>query len=196
MIDQPEQGQIDQQRIAAAVRDILEAIGENPEREGLLKTPARVASMYAEIFDGINADPRQYLNTQFTEDEHGEMVIVRDIPFCSMCEHHMLPFIGHAHVAYIPGGGRITGLSKIARVVEGYSHRLQLQERLTTEIADALVEVLQPQGVLVIIEAEHLCMSIRGVKKPGALTVTSAVRGIFHHASTRTEALHLIKSRK
>lgn len=196
MSDNRAETTIDQARIAAAVRDILEAIGEDPEREGLRKTPARVARMYAEIFDGIAIDPRQYLITQFTEDEHGEMVIVRDIPFCSMCEHHMLPFIGHAHVAYIPGGGRITGLSKIARVVEAYSHRLQLQERMTTEIADTLVEVLQPQGVLVIIEAEHLCMSIRGVEKPGTLTVTSAVRGVFHHASTRTEALHLIKNQR
>jgi GTP cyclohydrolase I len=196
MAEQQRDNHIDQERIAAAVREILEAIGEKPDREGLQKTPHRVAAMYAEIFDGIGSDPREYLITQFTEDKHGEMVIVRDIPFSSMCEHHMLPFIGQAHVAYIPGEGRITGLSKIARVVEGYSHRLQLQERLTTEIADALVQVLKPQGVLVIIEAEHLCMSIRGVKKPGTLTVTSAVRGVFHQASTRTEALHLIRSHR
>ena len=184
---------IDQPRIAAAIREILEAIGENPQREGLEKTPSRVASMYAELFDGMSGDPREYLITQFTEDKHGEMVIVKDIPFSSMCEHHILPFIGHAHVAYIPDNGRITGLSKIARVVEGYSHRLQLQERLTTEIADALVQVLKPKGVLVVIEAEHLCMSIRGIKKPGSLTITSAVRGIFHQATTRSEALHLIR---
>lgn len=186
--------EIDQARIRAAVRDILEAIGEDPEREGLCATPDRVARMYAEIFDGMDSDPREHLQRQFTEDGHNEMVIVRDIPFASMCEHHMMPFIGHAHVAYIPRDGRITGLSKIARVVEGYAHRLQLQERMTKNIADALVEVLQPQGVLVVIEAEHMCMSIRGIKKPGAQTVTSAVRGVFHHISTRTEALQLIKA--
>lgn len=185
---------IDETRIAAAVREILEALGENPEREGLQRTPQRVAHMYSELFDGIDSDPRRHLITQFTEDKHGEMVIVRDIPFSSMCEHHLMPFIGRAHVAYIPAEGRITGLSKIARVVEGYSHRLQLQERLTTEIANALMEVLQPQGVLVIIEAEHMCMTVRGVKKPGSLTVTSAVRGIFNRTATRTEALHLIKN--
>ena len=180
--------------IGDSVADILEAIGENPQREGLVRTPERVADMYAEILDGIDSDPKEYLVTQFTEDKHEEMVIVRDIPFSSICEHHLMPFIGKAHVAYIPAGGRITGLSKIARVVEGYSHRLQLQERLTTEIADAFMEVLKPLGVLVVIEAEHLCMSIRGVKKPGSLTVTSAVRGIFHKTVTRSEALSLIKS--
>lgn len=185
---------MDKEKIISAVSDILEAIGENPQREGLLKTPERVANMYAEILDGIGSDPKAHLTTQFTEDKHGEMVIVRDIPFSSICEHHLMPFIGHAHIAYIPAGGRITGLSKIARVVEGYSHRLQLQERLTTEIAEALMEALQPQGVLVVIEAEHLCMSIRGVKKQGALTVTSAVRGVFHKNATRAEALSLIKS--
>ena len=155
--------EIDQARIRAAVRDILEAIGEDPEREGLRATPDRVARMYAEIFDGMDSDPREHLQRQFTEDGHNEMVIVRDIPFASMCEHHMMPFIGHAHVAYIPRDGRITGLSKIARVVEGYAHRLQLQERMTKNIADALVEVLQPQGVLVVIEAEHMCMTMRGI---------------------------------
>ena len=185
---------IDQERVRRAVREILEAIGENPEREGLVNTPDRVARMYEEIFSGIQDDPARHLVIQFTEDQHDEMVIVRDIPFASMCEHHMMPFIGKAHVAYIPKDGRITGLSKIARVVEGYSHRLQLQERLTTEIADAIMEVLQPQGALVIIEAEHMCMSIRGVKKPGSLTVTSAVRGIFHKNVTRSEALELIKA--
>ena len=185
---------IDQERVRRAVREILEAIGENPEREGLVNTPDRVARMYEEIFSGIQDDPARHLIIQFTEDQHDEMVIVRDIPFASMCEHHMMPFIGKAHVAYIPKDGRITGLSKIARVVEGYSHRLQLQERLTTEIADAIMEVLQPQGALVIIEAEHMCMSIRGVKKPGSLTVTSAVRGIFHKNVTRSEALELIKA--
>lgn len=187
---------IDQEKIKAAVHQILEAIGEDPAREGLQNTPDRVARMYTELFDGNEFDPKEHLFTQFTEDEHGEMVIVRDIAFSSMCEHHMLPFLGHAHVAYIPGEGRITGLSKIARVVEGYSHRLQLQERMTTDIANALMTALRPQGVLVIIEAEHLCMTIRGVKKPGALTVTSAVRGIFHDIRTRTEALNLIKAAK
>ncbi len=188
-----EQG-IDQPRIRAAVREILLALGENPEREGLLATPDRVARMYGEIFDGINSDPKRHLVTQFTEDKHGEMVIVKDIPFSSVCEHHLMPFIGKAHVAYIPAEGRITGLSKIARVVEGYSHRLQLQERLTSEIANALMEALKPQGVLVVIEAEHMCMTVRGVKKPGSLTVTSAVRGIFHTNVTRSEALQLIKA--
>ncbi len=184
---------IDQERIRNAVHEILLAIGENPDREGLLQTPERVARMYQELFSGIGDDPKRHLIKQFTEDKHGEMVIVRDIPFASMCEHHMMPFIGKAHVAYIPAEGRITGLSKIARVVEGYSHRLQLQERLTTEVADALMEVLQPQGVLVVIEAEHMCMTIRGVKKPGSQTVTSAVRGIFHKNVTRSEALELIR---
>ena len=185
---------MDREKIVAAVADILEAVGENPNREGLIRTPERVADMYAEILSGIDKDPKDYLETQFTEDKHEEMVIVRDIPFSSICEHHLMPFIGKAHVAYIPEGGRITGLSKIARVVEGYSHRLQLQERLTTEIAEAIMEVLKPKGVLVVIEAEHMCMSIRGVKKPGSLTVTSAVRGIFHKTVTRSEALSLIKS--
>ena len=188
---------IDQERIQRAVREILEAIGEDPEREGLLDTPKRVGRMYAEILDGIHTDPKECLKTQFTADEHNEMVIVKDIPFSSMCEHHMLPFIGKANVAYIPKDGRITGLSKIARVVQGYSHRLQLQERLTSQVADALMEVLQPMGVLVIIEAEHMCMSIRGVNKPGALTVTSAVRGTFRSdPRTRNEALELINSRQ
>lgn len=185
---------IDKKKIVAAVEQILQAIGEDPQREGLQKTPQRVANMYEELFSGSSIDPKTYLTTQFTEDKHGEMVIVKDIPFFSMCEHHMLPFVGKAHVAYIPGDGRITGLSKIARVVEGYSHRLQLQERLTSQVADALMEVLQPQGVLVVIEAEHMCMTIRGVKTPGALTVTSAVRGTFHKNVTRSEALSLIKS--
>lgn len=185
---------IDQERLRKAVREILEAIGEDPEREGLVDTPDRVARMYTELFSGMGEDPRQHLTRQFTEDQYEEMVIVRDIPFASMCEHHMMPFIGKAHVAYIPEGGRITGLSKIARVVEGYSHRLQLQERLTKEVADALVEVLQPKGVLVILEAEHMCMTIRGVKKPGSMTVTSAVRGIMRKEPTRSEALDLIKA--
>ncbi len=185
---------MDRERIMAAVQEILAAIGENPDREGLQQTPARVARMYEEIFDGIEQDPKEHLITQFREDEHGEMIIVRDIPFASICEHHMMPFIGKAHVAYIPEGGRITGLSKIARVVEGFSHRLQVQERLTSQIAEAIMQALKPQGVLVVMEAEHMCMSIRGVKKPGSLTVTSAVRGVFHRNATRSEAFSLIKS--
>ena len=185
---------VDKQMIREAVCMLLKGIGEDVEREGLLKTPQRVAEMYAELFDGLTYDPKEHLQLQFVEDKHGEMVLIKDIPFYSMCEHHMLPFIGKAHVAYIPKNGAITGISKIARVVEGYSHRLQLQERLTTQIADALVEVLKPQGVLVVLEAEHLCMSMRGVKKPGALTVTSAVRGIFHTNTTRSEAMALIRS--
>jgi len=184
---------VDKPLIMEAVRMLLKGIGEDTEREGLLKTPQRVADMYAELFDGLSYDPKEHLQLQFVEDKHGEMVLIKDIPFYSICEHHMLPFIGKAHVAYIPKEGAITGISKIARVVEGYSHRLQLQERMTTQIADALVEVLKPQGVLVVLEAEHLCMSMRGVKKPGALTVTSAVRGIFHTNTTRNEAMALIK---
>ena len=185
---------IDRKMIAEAVHMLLKGIGEDVEREGLKKTPERVADMYAELFDGLSYDPKEHLQLQFMEDKHGEMVLVKGIPFYSMCEHHMLPFIGKASVAYIPKNGVITGISKIARVVDGYSHRLQVQERMTTQIADAMVDVLQPQGVLVVLEAEHLCMSMRGVKKPGTLTVTSAVRGIFHTNTTRNEAMALIRS--
>ena len=184
---------VDKTRIEHAVREILEAVGEDPERDGLVRTPERVASMYEEIFGGLHDDPSRHLTVTF-EAEHDEMVMVRDIPLFSVCEHHLVPFAGRAHVAYIPGeDGRITGLSKIARLVEGFARRPQVQERLTTQVADALVEVLQPSGVLVMIEAEHLCMSMRGVKKPGALTITSAVRGLFKtNAATRSEALALI----
>jgi GTP cyclohydrolase I len=184
---------VDTARIERAVRDILEAIGEDPERDGLQRTPARVAAMYEEIFSGLHDDPSRHLTVTF-EAEHDEMVMVRDIPLFSLCEHHLVPFAGRAHVAYIPGAdGRITGLSKIARLVDGFGHRPQVQERLTTQVADALMEVLTPSGVLVMIEAEHLCMSMRGVKKPGALTITSAVRGLFKtNAATRAEALELI----
>ncbi len=186
---------MDKEKIAAAFRMILEAIDEDPEREGLRDTPQRVAQMYADIFEGIGTDPKQFLTTQFTEDKHGEMVIVKDIPLYSICEHHFMPFFGKAHVAYIPKNGRITGLSKIVRVVDGYAHRPQLQERLTTQIADALMEALDPQGAFVIIEAEHMCMTMRGVKKPGSTTITSAVRGLFNYRHmTRAEALSLIKS--
>jgi GTP cyclohydrolase I len=184
---------IDRDRIEKAVREILIAIGEDPERDGLRRTPERMASMYAEIFGGLHEDPAEHLTVTF-EADHDEMVMVRDIAMISSCEHHLVPFSGRAHVAYIPGpDGRITGLSKIARLVDGFARRPQVQERLTTQIADALVSELKPDGVLVMIEAEHLCMSMRGVKKPGALTVTSAVRGLFKtNPATRAEAMSLI----
>jgi GTP cyclohydrolase I len=184
---------VDKARVEQAVREILAAVGEDPERDGLQRTPERVAAMYEEIFAGLDDEPARHLTITF-EAEHDEMVMVRDIPLFSVCEHHLVPFAGRAHVAYIPGeDGRITGLSKIARLVDGFAKRPQVQERLTTQVADALVDVLAPTGVLVMIEAEHLCMSMRGVKKPGALTVTSAVRGSFkNNAATRAEALALI----
>ncbi len=184
---------VDTEKIERAVREILEAIGEDPDRDGLVRTPARIAHMYEEIFAGIHEDPSHHLTVTF-EADHDEMVMVRDIAVTSMCEHHLVPFAGRAHVAYIPGNdGRITGLSKIARLVDGFAKRPQVQERLTTQIADALVEVLDPAGVLVMIEAEHFCMSMRGVKKPGSLTITSAVRGLFKsNAATRSEAMSLI----
>ncbi len=161
------------------MREILIAVGENPDREGLQATPARVARMYAEIFAGLHEDPGEHLPATF-EADHDELVLVRDIPIYSVCEHHLLPWLGKAHVAYIPGeDGRVTGLSKLARLVEGFAKRPQVQERLTSQIADTMVQKLSPIGVLVVIEAEHLCMSMRGVKKPGAVTVTSAVRGHF-----------------
>ena len=183
---------VDIERISAAVVEILEAIGEDPQREGLLRTPERVANMYAEVFAGLQEDPEHHLEVQF-EAEHDEMVMVRDIPFYSMCEHHLLPFVGQAHVAYVPGeAGKITGLSKLARLVEAYARRPQVQERLTSQVADKLMEVLDPRGALVVVEAEHHCMSMRGVRKPGSLTITSAVRGIFLSDATRAEALQLI----
>ena len=184
---------VDKGRIEKAVREILEAIGEDPDRDGLQRTPLRIAEMYDEIFAGLHTDPAEHLTVTF-EAEHDEMVMVRDIAVTSLCEHHLVPFAGRAHVAYIPGDdGRITGLSKIARLVDGFAKRPQVQERLTTQIADALVEVLQPTGVFVVIEAEHMCMSMRGVKKPGSLTITSAVRGLFKtNAATRAEAMSLI----
>jgi GTP cyclohydrolase IA len=184
---------IDTERVERAVREILEAIGEDPDRDGLVRTPARIAHMYEEIFAGLHEDPSHHLTVTF-EANHDEMVMVRDIPVHSLCEHHLVPFAGRAHVAYIPGAdGRITGLSKIARLVDGFAKRPQVQERLTTQIADALVDVLDPAGALVMIEAEHFCMSMRGVKKPGSLTITSAVRGMFKsNAATRAEAMSLI----
>jgi GTP cyclohydrolase I len=184
---------IDLGRIEKAVREILLAVGENPDRDGLQRTPRRVAEMYAEIFSGLHEDPARHLVVTF-EANHDEMVMVRDIPLYSMCEHHLATFHGRAHVAYIPGpDGRITGLSKLARLVDGYAKRPQVQERLTTQIADAIVETLQPSGAFVMIEAEHLCMSMRGVRKPGALTVTSAVRGLFKdNPATRAEVMALL----
>ena len=184
---------VDLPRIEAAVREILLAIGEDPDREGLQTTPSRVARMYAETMAGLDEDPATHLETVF-DAGHDEMIMVRDVPFASTCEHHLVPFIGVAHVAYIPGpDGLITGLSKIARLVDGYARRPQVQERLTTQVADALGDALKPTGVLVVLEAEHLCMSIRGVNKPGSLTVTSAVRGHFRDdARARAEAMGFI----
>ncbi len=184
---------MDKKKIEKAIKLILEAIGEDPRRAGLAKTPARVAAMYEEIFAGLGKDPGEVLRVSVGE-EHDEIILVKDIPLYSICEHHLLPFLGRAHVAYIPQGKRVTGLSKLARVVDILSRRPQLQERLTTSIAETLMKNLRPRGVLVVIEAEHLCMSMRGVRKPGALTVTSAVRGIFkENEKTRSETLTLIK---
>lgn len=184
---------VDQPRIEAAVREILAAIGEDPNRDGLLDTPGRVARMYAEICEGLHEDPASHLTRQF-EADHDEMILVRDIPLYSLCEHHLIPFSGKAHVGYIPNkDGGITGLSKLARVVEGYARMPQVQERLTTQIADAIETALDPRGVLVVVEAEHLCMSMRGIRKPGANTVTSAVRGLFRtDIATRAEAMRFI----
>lgn len=171
---------------------LLEAIGEDPEREGLRETPRRVANMYEEIFSGLTDNPAEFLDVSFTE-FHDELVLVKDIPLYSMCEHHLLPFYGKAHVAYIPRGGKVVGISKLARVCDVYAQRPQLQERLTSQIADCINQTLHPHGVAVVIQAEHMCMTMRGVKKPGALTVTSAVRGIFEtRAETRAELLSLI----
>lgn len=188
---------MDRQKIEEGVRLILEGVGEDPDREGLRETPARVARMYEEVFSGLTEDPARHFATTFDE-HYGGIVLVRDIPFYSMCEHHLVPFFGHAHVAYIPADdGRVCGLSKLARLVEAYAKRPQVQERLTTQVADTLVEQLRPQGVVVVMEAEHMCMSMRGVKKPGSRTVTSAVRGVFEtEDSARAEALSLIFSRR
>ena len=187
---------VDVERVQAAVAELLSAIGEDPARDGLVGTPRRVAAMYEELFSGLHDDPARHLEVTFAA-EHDEMVMVRDIPFASLCEHHLVPFLGKAHVAYIPAeDGRITGLSKLARLVDGYARRLQVQERMTTQIADAIAEVLRPRGVLVVIEAEHLCMSMRGVKKPGTVTVTSSVRGLFRSdVATRAEAMQFIRGR-
>ena len=184
---------IDEPRIEKAVREILEAIGEDADRDGLKRTPARVARMFAEIFSGLDQDPADVLSTTF-DACHDEMILVKDIPLYSVCEHHLVPFSGKAHIAYIPNAdGRITGLSKLARLVEMYARRPQVQEHLTTQIADAMEEVLSPRGVLVCIEAEHLCMAMRGVQKSGTTTVTNTVRGLFRDdARTRAEAMAII----
>ena len=187
---------VDKARIEQAVREILEAVGEDPDRDGLVRTPQRVAEMYGEILGGLHEDPEDVLDVTF-EAGHDEMVMVRDIPLFSLCEHHVIPFVGKAHVAYIPNAdGRITGLSKLARLVDVYARRPQVQENLTTQIADTIERVLQPRGVLVVIEAEHLCMSMRGVRKPGTTTITSAVHGLFRtDPATRAEAMQLVHGR-
>ncbi|MGI6453858.1 MAG: GTP cyclohydrolase I FolE [Syntrophomonadaceae bacterium] len=183
---------IDKEKIEEAVGLILQALGEDPQREGLVDTPKRVARMYEEIFSGLDSDPKDLLTVSFSE-YHDELVLVRDIPLYSMCEHHLLPFYGQAHVAYIPKGGKIVGISKLARVVDAFAKRPQLQERLTSQIADCIFEALNPFGVAVVIQAEHMCMTMRGIKKPGAQTVTSAVRGVFETSSrTRSELLTLL----
>ena len=193
----PGRGSIDRARIQKAVREILEAIGEDPDRDGLVRTPERVADMYAEIFGGLHDDPDQVLSVTF-DAGHDEMILERDIPLYSTCEHHLVSFLGKAHVAYVPDDeGRITGLSKLTRLVDVLARRPQVQEKLTTQIADTLERVLQPRGVLVVIEAEHLCIAMRGAKMPGATTVTSAVRGLFRDdARTRAEALAFIHGRR
>lgn len=185
---------MDRKKIEKAIKDILEAIGEDPGRKDLLDTPSRVAKMYEEIFSGVKQDAEKELEVILGQ-KHDEIILLKGIPLQSICEHHMLPFIGKAHIAYIPKEGRVTGLSKLARAVDILSKRLQVQERLTTQIAEVIMRKLKPRGCLVIIEAEHLCMSMRGVKKPGTLTVTSCVRGIFkENEKTRAETLALIKS--
>jgi GTP cyclohydrolase IA len=184
---------VDKEAIRKAVLTILRAIGESPEREGLVETPRRIADMYEELFSGIHQDPKSLLSTGFEDEDHKEMVVLKDIPFASVCEHHLMPFHGVAHVGYIPQG-RIVGISKIARVVEMFARRPQVQERLTSQIADLLMEGLRARGAAVVIEATHLCMTIRGVKKPGSRVVTSATRGIFReNPSTRAEFLSLVK---
>ena len=187
---------VDRGRVEKALREILEAIGEDPDRDGLIGTPERVSAMFAEVFSGLHEDPDEVLDVTF-EAGHDEMVMVKDIPFHSICEHHMVPMVGKAHVAYVPSeDGRITGLSKLVRLVQGYSRRLQVQERLTTQVADAIERRLRPRGVLVVVEAEHLCMTMRGVRTPGATAETSAVRGQFRDdARTRAEAMMLIHGR-
>lgn len=187
---------IDQTRVAAAIRELLDALGEDVDRDGLRETPRRVADMYQELLGGLSKDPGEHLRVSF-EAGHDEMVLVRDISFTSLCEHHLVPFTGVAHVAYLPGPeGRITGLSKMARLVEGFARRLQVQERMTTEIVEAIEREMTPRGSMVVIEAEHSCMSMRGIKKPGSTTVTSAVRGVFRDdPAYRGEVLGYIRPR-
>ena len=190
----PHRHPVDKPAVEQAVRTILAAVGEDPDREGLVGTPGRVARMYEEILAGVSDDPARHLAVTFAEDHH-EMVAVRDIPFESMCEHHMMPFMGKAHVAYVPNG-HVVGLSKIARVVESFARRLQVQERLTSQIADLMMDQLQPQGVGVVLEATHTCMTMRGVRKPGSAMVTSAVRGTFKtRADTRSEWMSFLRDR-
>lgn len=186
---------MDREKIKHAVRLLLEGIGEDPERPGLRRTPERVAAMCEEIYSGYTTEPSSVFR-ELHREHHDEIVLLRDIPFYSMCEHHLLPFVGRAHVAYLPDGKRLCGLSKLARIVEVHAKRLQLQERLTAQVANSLVKALKPKGVLVIIEAEHLCMTMRGVKAPGSRTVTSVVRGIFReNPATRAEAMALLRDR-
>ncbi|KMO99794.1 MULTISPECIES: GTP cyclohydrolase I FolE [Streptomyces] len=188
-------GEFDEKRAQAAVRELLIAVGEDPDREGLLETPARVARAYKEIFAGLYQKPEEVLTTTF-DLGHDEMVLVKDIEVMSNCEHHLVPFHGVAHVGYIPStDGKITGLSKLARLVDVYARRPQVQERLTTQIADSLMEILEPRGVIVVVECEHMCMTMRGVRKPGAKTITSAVRGQLRDPATRNEAMSLIMAR-
>lgn len=189
-------GPYDEVGVEKAVRDLLIAVGEDPDREGLRDTPARMARAYREIFAGLQQQPEEVLQTTF-DAGHDELVIVKDIPFYSVCEHHLVPFHGEAHVGYIPNAsGRITGLSKLARLVDVYARRPQVQERLTSQVADALMRILEPTGVIVVVEAEHLCMAMRGVRKPGSRTITSAVRGgLLHSAASRSEAMSLIMGR-
>ncbi|RLQ95093.1 GTP cyclohydrolase I FolE [Falsibacillus albus] len=185
--------EVNRAQIEEAVRLILDAIGEDPQREGLEDTPKRVAKMYEEVFSGLNQDPKEYFDTIFGED-HEELVLVKDIPFYSMCEHHLVPFYGKAHVAYIPKNGKVTGLSKLARAVEAVAKRPQLQERITATVVEAIMEKLEPHGAMVVVEAEHMCMTMRGVKKPGSKTITTAVRGSFaEDRQARSEVLSLIK---
>ena len=187
-----ETGHVDQERAAAAVREFLRAIGEDPAREGLVDTPGRVARAANELYSGMREDPAEILARVFHID-HDEMIIVRDIALYSTCEHHLLPFHGVAHIGYIPAvDGRVTGLSKLARLVDAIARKPQVQERITTQVADALVEHLEARGVIVVVEAEHLCMSMRGIRKPGSRTITSAVRGLLVHAATRAEAMSLL----
>lgn len=191
----PPKTEVDQPRIERAVREILAAVGDDPDREGLAETPARVARMYAELFGGLHVDPKQYLGKFFTE-KYDEIVLVRDISFCSVCEHHLMPFMGKAHIGYVPAG-RVVGLSKLARLVEAVSRRPQVQERMTEDIAALLVSELGARGVAVIMEATHTCMTLRGVKKPGSLCVTSALKGVFRsNLSTRSELMQLIYGRQ